>query len=175
MMKKQRKKKSKQDMIKYAEAKGYKVNFGQYEYNENVPYIEVNGCYIFVAERLEKTGLQGLSTNPNFSLEKLDKLIYFAKAYGDNDILDFSKTDLQRVKTLNNTFYPYFSEEVKEFDKNEYMNDCFTEWNPDGEASEFYTESEILKHNAWVREIKEKFFDLRKNILAKKGIKYKRI
>lgn len=166
---------TRQDMIKYAETKGYEVNFGQYEYNENVPYIEVNRCTIYIAERLEKTGLQGLSTNPSFSPEKLDKLIYFAKAYGDNDILDFSKTDLQRAKTLNNTFYPYFPEEVKNFEKEEYMNNSFMEFDLNGEASEWYTREELLEHNTWVKEVKDSFFDLRKNILAEKGIKYKRI
>lgn len=167
--------KSKLDMIEYAESKGYEVNFGKYEYNQNVPYIKVNGCTIFIAEPLPKFGTQGLSANPNFSFKKLDNLIYYAKAYGNDNILDFSKFILEEIKSINNTFYPYFPEEIKEFEKDEYMNDCFMEWNPEGEASEFYTENEILKHNEWVREAKAQFFDLRKKILSKKGVKYKKI
>lgn len=167
--------KSKLDMIKYAESKGYEVNFKHYEYNENVPYIKVNNCIIYIAEPLAKAGMQGLSTNPNFSFKKLDNLIYYAKAYGNDDVLDFSKFILGEIKSINNTFYPYFPEEIKEFEKDEYMNDCFAEWNPEGEASEFYTENEILKHNEWIKEKKAQFFDLRKKILLKKGVKYKKI
>lgn len=82
---------------------------------------------------------------------------------------------MEEIKSINNTFYPYFPEEIKEFEKDEYMNDCFVEWNLKGEASEFYTENEILKHNEWVKETKAQFFDLRKKILSKKGVKYKKI
>lgn len=89
--------KSKLDMIEYAESKGYEVNFGKYEYNQNVPYVKVNDCIIYIAEPLAKAGLQGLSTNPNFNFEKLDNLIYYAKAYGNDNVLDFSKFILEEI------------------------------------------------------------------------------
>lgn len=148
------------EMIDYVEEKGYAVKYGTYSYNKNVPYIEINGITVFIA----KSNAGGLSTTPDYPKTRFAALEYFCKAYNDRELsahplvgknfLDFSKLDYDNIVMINNSTYPYFAEEVKLWER----------------LDNFGIDGDDLSDSD-----REKFWELRKSIIEKNGIKYKKL
>lgn len=152
----------KEEMIAYAKEKGYEVRYGTYMYNDNVPYVEINGAVLYLAKR----NPGGLSTTPNYSKSRFDALEYFCKAYLDEDIeirkdfcekrfFDLCRYDRERIVEINNRTYPYFEEEKKLW----------------AELDNY----DVVSESDYSQEDVEQFWKLRKSIISKNGMKWRKL
>lgn len=146
------------EMISYAKQKGYDVNYSNYCFNDNIPYIVINNVCLYIAKRNNL----GLTADANFSKVRFNAFEYFCKNYynfpylpefGERVVYDFCDYDYDKIREINNTTTPWFAQEhdfIEKLDYDVYFGGLCNEDVP-------------------------RFFDLRREIFKKKNSIYKKI